>query len=125
MSSVSSCDSSVLTWKPREVAQHVDEVASPKRLDALLGRDAREAVHDARVARHLAGDDLGVAVLRLDDELYALDRRRARLGDGARDAARQEVGDEGAAHGVRSLSGFFAFRVRRAAASSSRGAAGR
>ncbi|CAH0372515.1 unnamed protein product [Pelagomonas calceolata] len=89
----------------REVAQHVDEVASPKRLDALLGRDAREAVHDARVARHLAGDDLGVGVLRLDDELDALDRRRARLGDGARDAARQEVGDEGAAHGVRSLSG--------------------
>ena len=33
-------------------------------------------------------------VLRLDDELDALDRRRARLGDGARDAARQEVGDE-------------------------------
>merc|ERR1719164_393370 len=78
----------------REVAHDVHEVAAPERADALLARDAREAVADARVARDLARDDARVRVLRLDDELDALDRRGARLGDRARDAAREEVLEE-------------------------------
>mmetsp|Transcript_17684 Transcript_17684/g.70985 ORF Transcript_17684/g.70985 Transcript_17684/m.70985 type:complete len:374 (-) Transcript_17684:10-1131(-) len=78
----------------REIAQHVDEVAAPKRPDPLLRRHARERVQDPSVARDLARNDLRVRVLRLDDELDALNRGRRRLGDGARHAAREEVHHE-------------------------------
>merc|ERR1719356_1365916 len=56
-----------------EVAQDVGEVAAPEGAHALLGVHAGEAVADASVAGHLAGLDLGVGVLGLDDELHALD----------------------------------------------------
>lgn len=49
----------------------------------LLGRNAREAVNNAGVALDLAGADLGVRVLRLDDELDALNGRRHGLRDPA------------------------------------------
>mmetsp|Transcript_11530 Transcript_11530/g.36642 ORF Transcript_11530/g.36642 Transcript_11530/m.36642 type:complete len:390 (-) Transcript_11530:108-1277(-) len=78
----------------REVPQDVDQVPAPERPDPLLRRDPRERVQDARVWRHLAGDNLRVGGLRLDDELHALDRGGARLGDRARDAAREEVNHE-------------------------------
>merc|ERR1719498_1845569 len=78
----------------REVADAVGEVTTPEGRQALLRVDTAEAVADARVPRHLAADDLRVGVLRLDDELHALDRRRDRLRDGPGGAAEREVDDE-------------------------------
>lgn len=74
-----------------EIADDVREVAAPERLDALLGCDTREAVHDARVASNLARADLGVRVLRLDDELDALDGGSHRLGDSERTRYRATI----------------------------------
>mmetsp|Transcript_6758 Transcript_6758/g.18867 ORF Transcript_6758/g.18867 Transcript_6758/m.18867 type:complete len:312 (+) Transcript_6758:627-1562(+) len=80
-----------------EVTDDVGEVTAPEGADALLGSDAGEAVNDAGVAGDLAGDDLGVGILGLDEELDALDGSGAGLGDGARDAAGHEVEEEIAA----------------------------
>ena len=77
-----------------EVADDVGQVAAPEGADALLGGDAGEAVDDAGVAGDLAGDDLGVGILGLDEELDALDGSGAGLGDGARDAAGNKVQEE-------------------------------
>ena len=71
-----------------EVADDVGQVTAPESGDTLLGGDAREAVHDARVALHLAGANLRVGVLRLDDELNALNRGRHRLRDTVKDKER-------------------------------------
>mmetsp|Transcript_40916 Transcript_40916/g.128189 ORF Transcript_40916/g.128189 Transcript_40916/m.128189 type:complete len:335 (-) Transcript_40916:2-1006(-) len=78
----------------REVADDVGQVAAPEGGQALLLVHADEAVADAGVARHLAGHDLRVGILGLDDELDALDRGRARLGDGTGRATGDEVHDE-------------------------------
>ena len=77
-----------------EVADDVGQVAAPEGADALLGGDAGEAVDDAGVAGDLAGDDLGVGILGLDEELDALDGSGAGLGDGARDTAGNKVQEE-------------------------------
>jgi hypothetical protein len=82
-----------------EVADDVRHVAAPEGLDALLPRDAGEAVHDAGVAGHLPADDLRVGVLRLDEELHSLDGGRAGLGDGAGHAPGHEVDQEIRGHG--------------------------
>merc|ERR1711939_574613 len=77
-----------------EVAQHVGEVAAPEGRQALLGVDAREAVADAGLARHLARLDTRVRVLRLDHELDTLNGCSARLGDGTAHATGHEVNQE-------------------------------
>ena len=69
----------------REIADNVGQVAAPEGRDALLRGNTGEAVHDARVALDLAGADLGVRVLRLDDQLDALDGSRQGLSDSASD----------------------------------------
>ena len=66
-----------------EVPDDVGQVAAPEGFDALLGRDTGEAVNYASVALDLAGDNLRVGILGLDEELDTLDGRRARLGDGS------------------------------------------
>ena len=69
-----------------EVADDVGHVTAPEGAEALLRGDAGEAVDDAGVAGDLAGDDLGVGILGLDEELDALDGGGRGLGDGAGDA---------------------------------------
>ena len=67
----------------REITHDVGEVTSPEGGETLFGGDAREAVDDAGVSRHFAGHDARVRVLRLDEQLNALDRGRRGLRDGA------------------------------------------
>ena len=77
-----------------EIADHIDRVATPESREALLGRDAGEAVDNARVPRHFARDNLRVGVLRLDEELDALNRRRRGFCDGTGHATSAEVDEE-------------------------------
>lgn len=77
-----------------EVTDDVGQVATPEGADALLGGNAGEAVDDAGVTGDLAGDNLGVSILGLDEELDTLDGSSAGLGDGARDTAGKEVEKE-------------------------------
>ena len=77
-----------------EVADDVHGVATPERREALLRGDAGEAVDDARVAGNLARDDLRVRVLRLDEQLHALDRRGRGLRNSARNTAGAEVNEK-------------------------------
>jgi len=64
----------------REIAQDVDEVATPESTDALLGRDAGEAVADAGVALDLAGDDARVRILQGQTDIpQSLSKQRRRL----------------------------------------------
>ena len=50
--------------------------------------------HGARGAAHLAREDLRVGVLRLDEQLDALDRRSRSLGDSTSNATRAEINEE-------------------------------
>mmetsp|Transcript_599 Transcript_599/g.1518 ORF Transcript_599/g.1518 Transcript_599/m.1518 type:complete len:355 (-) Transcript_599:64-1128(-) len=87
-----------------EVTDDVGRVTAPEGAEALLRGDAGEAVHDAGVAGNLAGHDLGVGVLGLDEELDALDGGGRGLGDGAGDATNREILQE-RRHGELLLSG--------------------
>mmetsp|Transcript_14008 Transcript_14008/g.29340 ORF Transcript_14008/g.29340 Transcript_14008/m.29340 type:complete len:287 (-) Transcript_14008:113-973(-) len=55
-----------------EVADAVGEVPIPEALHALLSVDARAAIDDALVPRHLTTPDLGVGILGLHHKLDAL-----------------------------------------------------
>jgi len=74
-----------------EISDTVCEVATPEGLEALFGPHAGKAIHDARVAGDLAGDNLGVCILGLDDQLDTLDRGSEGLGDRAGNASGNEV----------------------------------
>ena len=78
----------------REVADDVHAVSAPEGGDALLRRDAREAVADAGVALDLARLNVRVGILRLDHKLHALDGSRQRLRDRAGHTAGGEVDRE-------------------------------
>lgn len=95
-----------------EVPDDVGHVPAPEGLEPLLAVHAREAVPDAGVTGDLPGLDAGVGILGLDDELHALDRCRARLGDGTANSSEGEVHQEvglclGFSHGAEGM------RIRR------------
>lgn len=75
----------------REVPDDVGHVPAPEGLEPLLAVHASEAVPDAGVTGDLSGLDAGVGILGLDDELHALDRCCARLGDGTANSSEGEV----------------------------------
>ena len=74
-----------------EVPDDIGHVPAPEGLESLLAVHAGEAVPDAGVAGDLPGLDARVGILGLDDELHALDRCRARLGDGTANSSEGEV----------------------------------
>lgn len=71
----------------REITNDVRDVTSPEGGEALLSSHTRKAVDDTRVSRDLARHDTRVRILRLDQQLDALNRRGRRLGDGAGNTA--------------------------------------
>ena len=73
----------------REVTDNVSHVASPQSLDSLFLDDLAETIADSVIAA--LGDQCGIDVLGLEEELHSLDGRDERLGDGGTDAAHQEV----------------------------------
>jgi hypothetical protein len=77
-----------------EVADDVGGVAVPERGEALLGRHTREAVAHASITGDLAGADERVGILRLDEQLHALNWRGGGLRHRARHTARAEVDQE-------------------------------
>eukprot|EP00756_Hemistasia_phaeocysticola_P012151 Hpha_TRINITY_DN15176_c0_g12::TRINITY_DN15176_c0_g12_i3::g.127850::m.127850 len=77
-----------------EVTDHVGEVTTPERRQTLLLVDAREAVTDAGVTRHLTAHDTRVGILRLDHQLHTLDRRGRGLGHRPGHTAEEEVEGE-------------------------------
>mmetsp|Transcript_20736 Transcript_20736/g.60308 ORF Transcript_20736/g.60308 Transcript_20736/m.60308 type:complete len:319 (-) Transcript_20736:82-1038(-) len=77
-----------------EIPDDVGQVSTPKGIDTLLLCDAGEAVNNSGVTGDLAGDNLRVGILGLDEELHALDGGGAGLGDSTRSAARKEVNHE-------------------------------
>merc|ERR1719330_1035538 len=91
-----------------EVTDAVGEIAVPKPLHALFFENARTTVHNARVARHLPTPDLGVGILCLHNQLYALDWCCDGLCNSARKASQGEVYEKGRGvifcHGVLSAS---------------------
>ena len=64
-----------------EVSHNVGSVSSPESSESLLGRDASEAVTHTLVSLDLSGDNLGVGILSLDEELDTLDGGSGGLGD--------------------------------------------
>ena len=62
-------------------ADDVGHVATPERAHALLLRNAGEGVRDTIVAGNLAGSNLGVRILGLDDELHTLCTQARRTRD--------------------------------------------
>ena len=77
-----------------EVTDDVGEVPAPEGLEALLPADADKAIDDPVVARHLPTDDFGIGILRLDQELDALNGGGGGLGNGTRHATGEKVDDE-------------------------------
>jgi len=77
-----------------KITDDVGSVTAPERLHALLGLDTSETVANAGVARDLTGSDLGIRILRLDNELDALDRCSCGFGDRTGPAAEQEIRHE-------------------------------
>ena len=77
-----------------EVTEDVGEISTPEGWNTLFRSNPREAVANASVTGNLSGNDLGVGILGLDEELDALDGSGAGLGDGARDTAGKEVQEE-------------------------------
>ena len=73
----------------RDDAGDVCEVAAPEGRYALLARDAREHVDDPAVL--LVPADAGHQVRRLQQDLGALERRDAGLGEGRRGAAGRQL----------------------------------
>ena len=85
------CEVERLGW---EVPNDIHRVASPERHEALLTRHAREAVNNAGVPRDLPGDDFRIGVLRLNQQLHALDRSGRSLCNSTGNAARAKVDQE-------------------------------
>jgi len=77
-----------------EVTDAVGEVTTPESAHALLSAHAGEAVEDTSVSGDLAGHDLGVGILGLDDELHTLDGSGDGLGDRTGDTTGGEVNEE-------------------------------
>lgn len=77
-----------------EITNNVSSVTTPESANALLGADTSESVANTGVSGHLAGADLGVGILCLDNQLDALDRGGGRLGDGTRSTSQGEIHQE-------------------------------
>ena len=74
-----------------EITDDVGEVSTPEGANALLAGYTGEAVNDAGVTGDLSGDNFGVGILGLDEELDTLDGGGAGLGHGSGDTAGKEV----------------------------------
>merc|ERR1719323_1824901 len=76
----------------RKIPDAIREVASPEGRGALLAINSREAIPDARVARHLSAPDLRIGILGLNNQLDSLDGRGERLRNGTRNTSEEEIG---------------------------------
>ena len=81
-----------------EVSHNVGTVSSPEGGETLLGSDASEAVSHALVSLDLSGDDLGVSILSLDEELDTLDGSGKSLGNSTNGTTDGEVKEPGLSH---------------------------
>jgi hypothetical protein len=74
-----------------EVSHDIGGVSSPEGSESLLGTDTSEAVSHTLVSLDLSGDNLGVGILSLDEELDTLDGGGGGLGDSSDGTSDSEI----------------------------------